>query len=87
MKYEIEIATDKAVDSIATIKESISSVVDRHYDLWMSRLVPLLRQKNKSVYKGIVSILRRAGYDHANVGNVGASFRRARKSREAKNDK
>lgn len=87
MNYEIEMATENAIDAIATIKESIFSVVDRHYDLWMSRLVPLLRQKNKSVYKGIVSILRKAGYEHATVANVGASFRRARKSREVKNDK
>lgn len=76
--------TEKEVVAVGEAMMSIASVVDTYYELWMSELVPLLRRKNKSVYKGVVSILHRGGYTHANVGNVGAAFRRARKSREVK---
>lgn len=85
MNEQITKITLEAIEELGNAEQSIQSIVDEHFDLWEYKLAPVLRRRRISVYKEVAKIIRRAGVLSADEKNVGACFRRIRKSREVRN--
>jgi len=85
MDDKITKITLEAIERLNSVEQSVQSVVDEHFDLWEYELAPVLRRRRMSVYKEVAKIIRRAGVVSADEKNVGACFRRIRKSREVSN--
>jgi hypothetical protein len=62
---------------------NVLMVCEEHYDLWTTKLFPVLRAQRKSCYDPLVEMFHAQGYTNVTAGMLQSYFSQIRKKRGA----